>query len=43
MTKYTLEDEKEVYINDDMICIKIENKDTDTLILANGSTLTVKK
>lgn len=43
MTKYTLEDGKEVYVNESMICIKIENENTDTLILANGSKLTVKK
>ena len=43
MKKYILEDGKEVYVNENMTCIKIENEDTDTLILANGSKLIVKK
>lgn len=43
MTKYILEDGKEVYVNDNMICIKIEGNKTNTLIMANGSKLTVKK
>lgn len=43
MTKYTLEDGKEIYINDNMICIKVEGDKTNTLIMANGSKLIVKK
>lgn len=43
MTKYTLVDGSEIYINDDQICTKIENEDNDCLTLSNGKSYLVQK
>ena len=32
MTKYTLVDGSEIYINDDQICTKIENEDNEYVV-----------
>ena len=47
MTKYTLFDGSEIYINDDQICTKIENKEGNSvksisLSLSNGQSFIVK-
>lgn len=47
MTKYTLLDGSEIYINDDQICTKIENKEGNvvksiSLSLSNGQSFTVE-